>query len=230
MSQTLLQVRTDVRNRLNESTAKFWTDAMLNSWIDMGALDISRRAENLLSVDTSTAVVAGTQDYNAPAGVLRIHRIEFTPDNGSTIYPLTARSMAEMDQVWGTMQTSTRSYPSYWIERKSPPSLTIRLWPNPSSNGNLYIYYYRTAVPTNSVDGATVDVVEGWYDLIGDYCEWRALRRDNDPDWKEAKALYEENLNNMITTTRKFNDQAGMMETSTGLGVPQWLYAFDGGW
>ena len=47
MAVTLLQARTEVRALLDESSANFWTDDQINSWLNQGCSDIARRAEVL---------------------------------------------------------------------------------------------------------------------------------------------------------------------------------------
>ena len=80
-----------------------------------------------------------------------------------------------------------------------------------------------------TTDTATVDIQSGWEELVENYCEFRAKRRDADPTWQEAKALYEEKLSQMMALTRRLTDQAGFIVNDSGVMIPQWLYAGDGG-
>jgi len=127
-----------------------------------------------------------------------------------------------MDQLWGVQQVVTSGIPRFWVTRGSPPTLTVRLWPVPASSGNASVHYYRLSADV--ADGSNVDVPEGWYDLLVDYCEYRAKRRDNDPTWKDAKDFYESKLNDMIDVTRDYRDEAGFIVSPGGASVPSWLY------
>ena len=52
MARTLALLRGDVRSRLNEATAAFWSDAELTRWINEGASDVARRTESLRTRST----------------------------------------------------------------------------------------------------------------------------------------------------------------------------------
>lgn len=226
---TLLVMRTLVRDILNESTATYWTDAQLNNWINQGCSDVARRAENLLKV-TSPALVsaAATQDVSAPADMLRIHRVEHKYNSETFKYALQYRDLMTMDSLWGS-RPDMPGRPQFYTLWTTPPNTIVRLFPVPISIGTITVYYYRTSVDATA-DGNTVDIQTGWEECIENYCEFKAKRKDQDPTWTEAKALYEEKVGQMITTTRRLTDQAGMVTTGNGVSIPQWLYAGDGGY
>ena len=62
MTATLGTLLTRTRDRLDESSARHWSDARLRDWIMDGLEDIAREAECLLATGT-IAAVAGTQTY-----------------------------------------------------------------------------------------------------------------------------------------------------------------------
>jgi hypothetical protein len=226
MTVTLLTMRTDVRAHLDEATASFWTDAQINSFINDALRDIARRTETLQTI-TTVAVSAGTRNYtlNFSPNIIRVHRVEFDPGPGSgPIYPLEARQFYELDHIWGVNQTQTRAYPDYWALFGFPPSLQIYLYPVPSQAGNLNVWYYRLPNVV-SADTDVLDIPEGWWDLVTLFAEYQALRKDADPRFADAKAIYEEKLGQMIDMTRKWHDQAGMITTGR-TWLPQWLTAF----
>lgn len=224
---TLLAIRTDLRSRLDESSARFWSNTELNTWINEGLRDVSRRSEVLLKYDVGTAVVAGTAKYTLPTDVIRLHRVEFVPTGSTSIYPLEASTYQQMDSVWGVQQSVQRSYPSYYVlwGVAGAIGMTIQLYPVPSQAGLLYLYYYRLPA-TLSSDSDVAEIPAGWEDLVTQYAEYVAMRKDRDPRWQDSKALYEEALINLINVTRQLHDQARSVTVGT-MSVPGWLYEFD---
>ncbi len=228
MSRTLGDLRGDLRDRLDETQARFWDDKQLNRWINEGATDIARRAE-VLATSSSIAVTAGTQTYSLPTSMYRLHRATFSADSGVTVYPLEFRDRNEMDEIWSTRPTTQQYAPAFLVIDGRPPTATATLFPVPSANGSLIVYYYAPPVTANS-DTDLIDTPSGWEDLVIQYAEYVALRKDSNPDWKESKAMYEEQLGTMIDNTRRFHDQNGYIVTRNGF-QPSWLVSGDDyGW
>lgn len=226
MTIQLGQMRSDVRAHLDEATATYWSDAQLNVWINDALRDIARRTETLQTLST-ISVVANTRSYtlNFSPNLIRVHRVEFDPGPGSgPVYPLEPRQFYELDQIWGTQQSQTRAYPDYWALWGNPPNLQIYLYPVPSQVGNLNVWYYRLPTIAGS-DTDTLDIPEGWWDLVSLFAEYMALRKDADPRFTDAKAIYEEKLAQMVDMTRKWHDQAGMITTGR-TWLPGWLVAY----
>ena len=233
MTMTLAEGRTAVRDLIDEDTAQFWTDTQLNNWLNQGCADIARRAMVLRQMAQIT-VFANTQNYSAPTDMYQIYRIQFVPNTGVFIYPLTFMGYQEADQAWGTYQ----QFPAAWPEiftmwnnpgatTASPATLTIRLFPVPAQNGVLQVFYYRQIV-TAVADGDQLDTIPGWEDLAVEYAVYLAKRKDKEPDWQDAFAFYEQKLNDMIMVTGTFQDQAGTFSTGQGQWPP-WAIGSYGG-
>lgn len=233
MPKTLATMATEVRDHLDEATAAFWTDAQIRKWINEALRDVSRRSEALLATQTKT-IVAGTQTYTLDTQtVVRVNRAQFEPTGQTTIYPLEYRDFIGMDEIWGIQQAITQSYPQYFTFWGYPPSLQVTLYPVPSVGGVLRLYYYKlaTELATDGTgDASNVDIVEGWYDLVLYYAEATALRKDGDQRWQEAAAKYESMLQTLIENTRRWSDQAGVIEFAGAGGLPQWLVSGEGWW
>lgn len=218
---TLSDVRTKVRDRLDESTATFWTDAQLNRWINDGMREVARLTETLQTT-SDIAVTASDGTYTAPTDALRIYRAEFKPTGQSNVYPLEYRDFNTMDEVWWSSQTTTTGTPALFTMWGFVPSLTIQLYPVPSVAGTLKVFYYKlpTAV---SADNDTIECPAGWEDLIVDYAEYNALRKDRDPRWQEAKGLFEQHVDQCTALTRRWSDQVGSWGVDAPVGLPAWL-------
>lgn len=228
----------------NPPTAGFYTDTEITDWINAGLRDLARRCEVLYTVDQSISIPAfvpssitpGPPTYALLSDVVRLHRVEFVP-TGSTnqIYRLEASTRNEMDQIWGTYQQNTSSYPRWYVTSGRPggststrDAFTIQLYPCPSQSGTLNIYYYRTPtrigdpVATNSNYNVVLDVNEGWDDIVVDFAVYKALQKQRAPEWKDRKAEYEEKVEQMVDVTRRYHDQQSFISYGTNM-MPSWL-------
>jgi hypothetical protein len=229
MPVTLSEYIRRSRSILDEPASRMWSDAELTDWINDGARDLARRAEDLLTYDQTLAVSPNVAAYPLPGDVIRIHRCEFVPSNSTQTYPVRASSQDEMDQIWGSYQQNPASYPSYFVTRGYPggsgsSAFKIQFYPVPAQAGTINLYYYK--VPARLAPGdlaLTLDLPEGWDDLILQYVEWRALRKTKDQRWQEAYQMYNTNLDYLLNVTRFFHDQQQVMTTASRSMVPSWL-------
>jgi hypothetical protein len=231
MSVPLVQARTFARDLLDEATPQFWTNTQLNEWINEACADAQRRVEWKETTATLTVDV-NTQDFPAPDNTMRIHKVEFNPapqaGNNQNTYTLEYRGFMEMDQIWGINQVWPATYPLYYTLWGNPGigTLKIRTYPVASQAGFLYVHYYPLTVPA-ALDSDPLDMLQGYEDLVTDYCMYRALRKDADPRWQEAKTSYEEKLSALMDASRTFQDQAGTFTTGQQ-ALPQWLTSSEG--
>lgn len=233
------------RSLLNEPVARFYTDTELTAWLNDGLRDVSRRAEDLITFDTSITInpyvpVPGQSapTYTLPVDVIRIQRIEFVPMGAiNQTYPLTASTQQQMDQVWGTYQQNPASYPQFWVTRGYPGGsgrnqFLLQIYPVPSQGGTLNIFYYRQPVRipdpilNPSSYNTTLDIVEGWDDVVVDFAVYRAYQKARDPRWKDLKAEYEEKVSQIIDVTRNWTDQPSYFSFGTRF-MPSWLTEWD---
>ncbi len=227
---TLSEVRLEVRDAIDEvEPGQFWTDAQLNVWINEGCRDIARRSESIQSFITSITVNVGQATYPLPSNVIRLHRVQFRPTGSQQTYKMMLTTYEEMDQVWGIQQDIQSSYPTFAMmwgtsgNTSADAQLLLRVYPVPANPGTLEVFYYRLPTPlVNDTD--VVEVPAGWHDLISAYCIYKALRKDRDPTWQDAKAEYEEKMQYLIDVTRELHDAGRYISTESGIPQPQWLY------
>lgn len=229
MPVTLSEYIRRSRSVLDEPQARMWSDAELTDWINDGARDLARRAEDLLTYDQTITVTPNIAVYVLPADVIRIHRAEFVPTNSTQTYPIRASSQDEMDQIWGVYQANPSSYPSWFVTRGYPGGtgsslFQVQFYPVPAQPGIVNLYYYKMPKRLAAAETTlTIDLPEGWDDLIIQYVEWRALRKTKDPRWNEAYQIYNTNLDSLLNITRFFHDQQQVISTASRSTVPQWL-------
>lgn len=224
---TQADVLEQIRDRLDEATSTYWTDAELYRFINEGAREVCRRGEVLQKRDT-IASIASTQEYTMPTDVLRVYRVEYE-DASSNVVPLEYRDFNSMDSIWWTRQKTTTGSKPYWYTMWGyPPALKIILYPAPTTGSEtIRVFYYGlpTALADDGTDVAeTVEVPQGWEDLVVLFAEFTAMRKDGDPRWAEAKTLFEERTKDMIEMTRRWTDQADSVQWNTGF-LPGWLHS-----
>lgn len=220
MAVTLTSALTFVRDLLDEPTPQFWSNTQLTNWINEACSDIARRVE-WKRAQANISIVANTSTYTAPVDTYRIYRLQFVPTGSQDTYTVEFRGYMEMDQIWGINQQWPASYPLYYTMWKVPPTMNIILYPVPAQAGTITVFYYQQITPV-ATGSDSLDVLEGWEDVVYDYTVYRALRKDADPRWQEFKGTYEDKLIAMIDTTRTFQDQAGTFTTGQA-ALPSWL-------
>lgn len=217
-----------VRNeRLNEASPRQFTDQNIRQWINEAARDIARKTESLQDRDTIAAVV-GQSEYSFGTDAIRIFRVEFTP-TGERTRPLEYVDVKSLDNYGWDQRDRTDSYPQLFTVWGSGRTLKLITFPSPSQAGSFTVWFYKVPVDlevtTNADGNEQVEIPGNWDDIVLDYVEYRALRKDRDPRWTEAKALYDENLASMYDNTRRWVDSAGMITPETG-SLPAWLTSF----
>lgn len=217
------------RVRLNERSARQWQDQDLREWLNEAARDIARKTECLQDRQAIVGIV-GTSEYTVPSTAIRVFRVEFTP-TGERTRPLSYVDVKNMDGFGWEQRDLTNSYPSIYTIWGSGSSLKLIAFPSPGTAGSFMVWFYRLptdlAEETNADGNEDLELPQGWDDLVLDYVEYRALRKDRDPRWTESKALYDENLATMYDNTRRWVEETGMISPETG-HLPNWLTSFGG--
>ncbi len=234
MTQTRLQLRTSLRVRLREiqGTQRAWLDTALDEYIAEAMRDLARKTE-CLSDTADISITAGTQEYSATQAIIRVHRAEWRPTGQTQIYPLEAREFNTMDGIWWTGQAQRQGTPQYYATWGFPPDITIVLYPTPTVNGTLRLFYARQPAAFVN-DSSVADIPEGWHDLALDYAEYRAWRQVRD-DQRAAAAFgkYTDAMTDLMATIAgsgpQWNSAPGRMVGAYPVGgMPLWLT--DGGW
>lgn len=255
-STTLFDIIRRIRSQLSEKTPHLFADYELTDWVNDACRDQSRRAEDLQNFSAQIGAIPAQAKYVMPLDMTRVHRVEYVPTGSTLTYPVYHSTYEEMDQIWGINQLIQSSYPSYYVLWGTPNGvgdnqLQMQFFPVPSASGIFNIFYFRlpyrfdannvlanpntnwVSSPSTLSSGAsaeyskTLDIVEGWDDLIKDYVVYKALMKDRSPEWQMYRDQYELNMEHMIDVTRQWHDQQRMIMTSSRVNQPQWLYEFE---
>jgi hypothetical protein len=170
---TRLEIRSLIRKRLGETTASFWSDAELNSWINDACTDVAFRAKCLRGSSYFTTV-ADTADYTmsalvSAATVLSINEVYYK-QNGTTWQKLEATSRTELDMTDPTWKSTDSGTPQrYWFDREEG---TFSLYQKPDSTnaGVSYgqLFYTKAHVDING-DSESPQLPEYIQNAIVDY-------------------------------------------------------------
>ncbi len=220
MAVDLTQATANVRSLIDEPVAQFWTDAEIQGWINEACAVTQREVEWAQKGPVAITATAAQQVYLLPSDVLRVHRVEFVPTNNTSYtYSLDFRGYNEMDAAWGNLKTLPAAYPELYTLWNQPANtgvsgagLNLLLYPVPSVNGTINLYYLRVTVP--AVGGTDwVDVLPGWEETTYNYAAYRALRKDADPRWRDFQADFQADMERMKTVTRTYTDQGNYFST-----------------
>jgi hypothetical protein len=101
-----------------------------------------------------------------------------------------------------------------------PPTMTITLYPTPTSAGSLYCYYYKlpAALSVTGTAATTVlDIPEGWEDLILSYAEARARLKQQRADlYQIAQGQFVNLLSALQETSTRYTDAPGQVTPDFG--------------
>jgi hypothetical protein len=216
MATTLATALIETRARLDEAdglgatTNVAWLDSELRRWINEGCVDITRRT-HCLTDRTTIAVTGGTAEYTGPVNTLAIDIVNYTPTGGSKA-PIQYQHITNANAVQFISQSSYIPY--WWTIRNMPPNLKIILTPTPSTNGQLEVIYTRVAAKLatdGTADASNMEIPDGWEDLVYEYAEIRALRKDRDPRWQEAQSSYTDKINSLMEIAGVYTHNAGQI-------------------
>jgi hypothetical protein len=222
---SLTAALTEVRSRLDEPVAQFWSNTELTSWLNLGAQDIAREAQALW-MQVNIPAIPNQQYYRLPLDFLGVHRIDFSVNNSDQVYNLEFQGLKNMDELWGILQHLPSAFPqAYYLWNDTGyqgGQGYFGTYPVVGENGVFICYYYRNAI--TAVAGTDLlDVTPAYEDLTYEYCVAQAKRKDRDPSWQEAMQMYKDQLQNMFDKTSRFTDQGDQFTS----GTPNWpLYLY----
>lgn len=135
------EIRTAMRNLLNEDSAGFWTDAKLNSYIDLANQRvnsiISTLREDYFTISATFLLQSGVKSYDLPGDCHFVRRLE--------IYNLSDPSdITKLDPLPFPRMEGGNEWPFTASER--PARFVVRgtqfdAWPIPDQNYPARIYY-----------------------------------------------------------------------------------------
>lgn len=157
------EIRSRIRKKLGETTALFWTDAELNSWMEDAQKDIVWKAK-LKRTRGAFTTIGNTSRYAITTIFPRFMRV---CDGGVSIYNSTTTDWTklkyitkdDMQTLYGEWTNADAAEPIHYMEDLDEN--IIELWPKPQTAnvGTDYCRVYYSATPTSmTVDTSTPDL------------------------------------------------------------------------
>lgn len=168
---TPAQILATIRNQVYETTAAFYTDAEIYSYMWQAEQDLAEITKSTEAKDTSVTSSTGTQLYNVPSTVAYIHRVEWDGVKLKKI-DLTEEDALDFNQYGSTKQQGSPNFYFQWGNQ-------IGLYPVPNDAKNVTMYYYaEPSVITSASTAFTLPSILHRY--IPDYALYRMYAKDQD--------------------------------------------------
>ncbi len=199
---TRADIRTEVRKLIKEDTASFWSDALLNRFIDDALLVYSSRV-GLKTREQSTSSVNAQENYLLPSDFVfpEGERLTLPPSyfckyNGKILQyaPIMAYQLIRGYGVGATLGT-TPVFFTYYNALASGASFlwNLKLLPTPDENGSQNIIIgYPATVPKLTAESQTPELPEEDHEAIA----WQAgafafLHREQTEQAAPLQALFD---------------------------------------
>jgi hypothetical protein len=225
---TVNELIEEVRDVLDEPTAAQWTDAQLRRWLSEGNRDIARVTHHYKTTD-EFPTIADVSEYTMAEDIITIEHAYYS--DGSQDFPLQPKHFEQMDGIWGARMGWSGAWPAYFTTWGNQPTLIMKLFPVPTTNGDVIKLFVSVIPEPLSADGdEDVEVPPAWYDILADYCMYKAMLRDRDPTMDRMLAAYTQKRdalmhnNEYISTAREL-----VPDPRSQMGyVPGWLADMSG--
>lgn len=236
---TKAELRTQLRERLGESTAAAWTDTELDRWLLEGVREIANRTEfHKEVVEQNVAANEFRVLLSSSLSVQRVHKAEWVPvedaataeAGGAThqVYRLEYQNISTMDAIRGSGQLLSDGVPAYYaLWGVTGTALTVVLYPRPAAAGTLRVHAY-TVPAAPATDGTEVELPMGWEHLALQYGEYRALVRDKDERYQIAKTEFEDSIKQYKVMFSSHTDETDQIQ-AWGSGATGWQYDLEWG-
>jgi hypothetical protein len=139
------EIRDLIRKRLGETTASFWSNTELNSWINDACTDIAFRTKCIRS-NVYFTPVAETSEYvlsTVVPYVLSINEV-YHKSLGTTWIKLTSTSRTELDAIYPGWKSATSGAPSQYYYNREEDVFGLYVKPDATNVGASYCQVYFT--------------------------------------------------------------------------------------
>jgi len=169
---TRLEIRNQIRRRLGETTAAFWEDAELNSWINDACTDLAFRAK-CLPGNSKFSTLAGTSEYVISAliatAIISLTEVYYLQD-GTTWKKIDPINRTELDTEYPNWKSDDAGTPLFYYFDREEAIFGLYPKPNTVNAGTDYgeMYFQKAHVDLNA-DGESPQLSEYLQPAIVDY-------------------------------------------------------------
>jgi len=194
------EIRSMTREYLNEPIAAFWSDAVLNSWINRSTRKVTVHIKNVSRYHFTTRAnfqtVAGQEYYQLPANLKDLKYVSKLTTDGTEL-PL-ERAPWPNPFAWteDPLPTSTSTSPNdvpagYWIVGAS-----IRLLPIAAGATTIRLYYEARLIDlVSDEDIPTLD--EDYHDMVAIWAAINARIKNSEPT-NDLAGLFKERREDLL--------------------------------
>jgi hypothetical protein len=176
------ELRTALRSFLNEDIPGFWTDAQLNTYINL-ANDrvnsiISATREDYFTISATFSTVAGTKSYSFPTDCRFIRRMEiYDPTNEGNIIKLDELRWPRIEANGDWLFPLTTAQPKRYVTRGTQ----FDLYPTPDAAYPIRIYYDARPATMDSDDDIPTSPSD-FHDMIVYWAAMLAKKQNEEDD------------------------------------------------
>lgn len=178
------QLLATVRNQAYETTAGFWGDSEIYSYMWQGEIILAQKIVGLTQTTTTDTTVASTREYDRPSGAIRINRLTWDSQKLKKI----GLNDLEESEGSGYGFTGSDGDPIYYYESGA----YVGLSPIPDTANT--IKYWYDAKPTAIDASSTAFTVVDYEEIIADYCLYRMYLKDQDNRADVHLSLWQDSL------------------------------------
>ncbi len=194
----------DIRDQLDEPPSDYLTQDTILTWLNTAQLIIAKKAK-CVKDSTTITTVADQAEYEI-ADMLGVDAAIFYDSDTST-HPLKGISWAKAQEKGLVGETGT---PYYYVDWPAGSTRNLHLLPAPSADDyEVVVHYYRKAqalVCAEDADGYPEDdainvdpeVPDEYMDTLVTWCKHKLLRKQEDPDYRNVRADFYEEIEMMI--------------------------------
>jgi hypothetical protein len=172
-----LEIRTLIRKNLGETTAAFWTDTELNTWIDDACDDLAFRAK-CIRTNTLVTPVVDTAEYTLSSLIPKLLSVleVYYYQNATNWGKLKPTNRTDLDVEHPGWRSASSGTPTeyYWDREEDLFGLYVK--PNSTNAVANYVKIYHTESHTDiSSDSVVIDIPNNLQNAIIDFVVARGL-------------------------------------------------------
>ena len=193
MAFTLIQAVQEVRYLINESTASYWSDTEIESWIKQGCLDWCEKTllltqEDAITLSTDTYKYTTSTDNHIDNAIRTLH----AEHNGKALKRLTYEEIRGHTQ----MVLAIDEDPEYFYDKYNGLLFTVYIGDTPSIEQNGDSVNVIFALRTDAI----IEIPYEYQQNIFNFAASKAKMKER--QWQEAQLLFQMYINN-IAFSRK---------------------------
>ena len=177
-------LRTLVRSLIDEPSADFWSDAELNTWINLGQRHyvnkIGQAFEHYFGTSSFISYVAGTQFYDLPSDNIRLVRVERVDfEDPVELDPISINDKERFSRTLIAQTTGIENFEFYFI---FGGQIGIAPTPDISLTNNIRLFYIQRVPDMTGDSGAGnspfLGLLEEHHEITAYYAAIQAYAKD----------------------------------------------------